>query len=106
MSCPGCGNQVGLDVAFCGVCGTPVGPQCPRCARQCRTGDRFCALCGAELAGEGADSMLSVFGAPVSREDDAGRALASALEMQRALDEVNALWSERLGRPIQIRIGV
>ncbi|HEY3110527.1 MAG TPA: adenylate/guanylate cyclase domain-containing protein [Chloroflexota bacterium] len=168
MSCPGCGSAVGLDVAFCAVCGTPAGPQCPRCARQCRTGDRFCALCGAEVAGEGADSlhlrraerklvtvvfsdmvgftslghhfdaetvreamtsffralaavvrsqggyvekfigdaMLSVFGAPVSRQDDAERALEAAIEMQRALEEVNALWAERLGRTIQIRIGV
>src|SRR5439155_9666102 len=52
------------------------------------------------------DAMLSVFGAPVSRADDAERALDSAIEMHRVLDEVNALWSERLGRTIQIRIGV
>src|SRR5438132_7785162 len=158
MSCPGCGTAVGLDAAFCGVCGTPVGPQCPRCARQCRTGDRFCALCGADVAGEGADSihvrraerklvtvvfvdmvgftslghhfdaetvreamtsffralagvvrahggfvekfigdaMMSVFGAPVSRDDDAERALDAAIEMHRVLDEVNGIWSERL----------
>src|SRR5262245_888220 len=168
MSCPGCGNALGLDVAFCALCGTPVGPRCPRCARQCRTVDRFCALCGAEIAGEDADSlhlrraerklvtvvfvdmvgftslghqfdaetvreamtsffralaavvrshggyvekfigdaMLSVFGAPVSRPDDAARALEAAIEMHRVLGEVNELWAERLGRTIQVRIGV
>src|SRR5207302_9097465 len=52
------------------------------------------------------DAMLAVFGAPVSREDDALRALDAAIEMHRGLDEINAVWSERLGRTLQIRIGV
>ena len=52
------------------------------------------------------DAMMSVFGAPLSREDDAVMALNAAIEMHRVLVDVNALWSQRLGRSIQIRIGV
>lgn len=36
------------------------------------------------------DGILAVFGAPVSEEDDADRALACAVAMQRAMGEVNA----------------
>ena len=52
------------------------------------------------------DAMMSVFGAPLSREDDAVMALNAAIEMHRVLVDVNAIWSQRLGRSIQIRIGV
>ena len=52
------------------------------------------------------DAMMSVFGAPVSREDDCARAIETAIEMHRVLDDVNAVWSARLGRTIQIRVGI
>ncbi|MDM8523452.1 adenylate/guanylate cyclase domain-containing protein [Desulfococcaceae bacterium HSG8] len=35
------------------------------------------------------DSILVIFGAPILRDDDAKRAVACALEMQMAMDEVN-----------------
>lgn len=35
------------------------------------------------------DAILAIFGAPVQREDDVDRALACALQMQLAMDEVN-----------------
>ena len=35
------------------------------------------------------DAILAIFGAPVKREDDVDRALACALQMQLAMDEVN-----------------
>lgn len=36
------------------------------------------------------DSILAVFGAPLKRDDDADRALSCAVEMQTAMDEINA----------------
>ncbi len=36
------------------------------------------------------DAVLAIFGAPVSRYDDADRALRCALEMQHAVEEINA----------------
>src|SRR5688500_10546044 len=168
-NCPGCGIEVGLDVANCNICGAAVGPQCPRCARQCRTGDQFCALCGGRIVGEDdeglevirraerklvsivfldmvgftslghhhdaetvklamtqffrklaavgrshggyvekfiGDAMMTVWGLTNSREDDAVRALNAAIDMHAALAEVNAVWSARFQREIQIRVGV
>jgi adenylate cyclase len=168
-NCPGCGIEVGLDVANCNICGAAVGPQCPRCARQCRTGDQFCALCGGRLVGDDdaslevirraerklvsivfidmvgftslghhhdaetvklamtqffrklaavgrshggyvekfiGDAMMTVWGLTNSREDDAVRALNAAIDMHAALAEVNAVWSARFQREVQIRVGV
>lgn len=44
------------------------------------------------------DAILAIFGAPVSREDDARRALRCALDMQCAMPDVNARL-EALGLP-------
>ncbi|MCL2803207.1 MAG: zinc ribbon domain-containing protein [Micrococcales bacterium] len=60
-SCPKCGAEVALGVAFCGSCGTsmqqaaapPAPPpgQCGNCGQQNQPGGRFCGGCGAPLAG-------------------------------------------------------
>lgn len=52
------------------------------------------------------DAMMTVYGIPQAREDDTERALNAALDMHAAMDEINTIWSERLQRKIQIRIGV
>ena len=49
------------------------------------------------------DGILTLFGAPVSREDDPQRAVACALEMQRAMPGVNAR-NRSLGFP-QLQMG-
>ncbi|MDA7965162.1 AAA family ATPase [Ruegeria sp.] len=52
------------------------------------------------------DAILVVFGAPLQRPDDAERALACALEMQRRMDRVNE-WNTRNDFPeIEMGIGV
>jgi class 3 adenylate cyclase len=50
------------------------------------------------------DAILALFGAPVGRPDDARRAVACALEMQLAMDAVNAQ-SRRLGLP-ELEMGI
>lgn len=52
------------------------------------------------------DAILAIFGAPVARGDDAGRAIACALEMQAAVEGINAR-NHALGLPaIGIGIGL
>jgi class 3 adenylate cyclase len=50
------------------------------------------------------DAILAIFGAPVTREDDALRAIACALEMQAAVPGINAR-NRALGLP-EIGIGI
>jgi len=50
------------------------------------------------------DAILAIFGAPVQRENDAGRAVRCALAMQLAMDDVNAEF-ERRGYP-QVEMGI
>ncbi|KPQ01029.1 MAG: two component signal transduction system response regulator with gyanylate cyclase domain [Bacteroidetes bacterium HLUCCA01] len=52
------------------------------------------------------DGMLAVFGAPVSYMDNQENAVICALEMVKALDEVNQKYSQRLGQDIQIGVGI
>lgn len=52
------------------------------------------------------DAVMALWGAPITRIDDADRAMAAALEMQRALCELNRVWEEQ-GRPsLEVGIGL
>jgi adenylate cyclase len=52
------------------------------------------------------DSLMALWGAPVTREDDADQAVQAAVAMQRALERLNAEWA-RQGRPtLAIGIGI
>jgi adenylate cyclase len=52
------------------------------------------------------DALMAVWGAPFSHPDDADRAVRAAVEMQRALAELNARWRAQ-GRPeLQIHVGL
>ena len=50
------------------------------------------------------DAILVIFGAPLTEEDDAERAVACAIEMQRAMEPVN-LWNAQNGFP-QLEMGI
>ena len=52
------------------------------------------------------DAVMAVFGVPVVHEDDARRALAAALGMLAALDELNAELEATLDVRLDVRIGV
>ncbi len=50
------------------------------------------------------DALLAVWGAPLAHEDDVVRAVRAAIDMQRAVRELNASWGA--DRQIAIHIGV
>jgi adenylate cyclase len=50
------------------------------------------------------DAILAIFGAPILRENDAARAVACAVEMQLAMDQVNAV-NDAEGLP-RIEMGI
>jgi adenylate cyclase len=52
------------------------------------------------------DAVMAQWGAPIAAEDDADRAMTSALDMMRGLDELNRKWRSE-GKPtLQIGIGL
>ncbi|MCH8960716.1 MAG: response regulator [Bacteroidetes bacterium] len=52
------------------------------------------------------DAILVIFGAPILREDDALRAVACAIDMQRAMAGVNAQLAERGLPKLEMGIGI
>jgi adenylate cyclase len=52
------------------------------------------------------DALMAQWGAPVSEPDDADRALASALDMMKALDRLNCRWMIEGKPPLRIGIGL
>ncbi|MEZ4702072.1 MAG: adenylate/guanylate cyclase domain-containing protein [Rhodothermales bacterium] len=52
------------------------------------------------------DAILVIFGAPLQRPDDASRAVACALAMQRAMEEVNAVMAARGWPALEMGIGI
>jgi len=70
------------------------------------------ALADAVFAHEGyvdkfiGDAVMAVFGAPLSHEDDAARALHAALAMREKMAALAPRWAGRLGAPLTLHIGV
>jgi class 3 adenylate cyclase/tetratricopeptide (TPR) repeat protein len=52
------------------------------------------------------DNVMAIFGAPVSHEDDAERAVRAALEMQEAMVEINEQLDATHGVAFALRVGV
>ncbi len=52
------------------------------------------------------DAIMAIWGAPLAHEDDASRAIAAAIEMQRVLVELNQKWTGEGRQPVNIGIGI
>jgi predicted ATPase/class 3 adenylate cyclase len=52
------------------------------------------------------DAVMAVFGLPVAQEDDPERAVWSALEMRRRLEELNHGFERRWGTRLAMRVGI
>ena len=51
------------------------------------------------------DAIMALWGAPLSHEDDADRAMKAAIEMMATLDQLNQKWAQD-GREQQVQIGI
>jgi class 3 adenylate cyclase/tetratricopeptide (TPR) repeat protein len=52
------------------------------------------------------DEIMALFGAPRAQEDDAGKAVAAALAMQRALEDLTPQLTDQLGQALSMRVGI
>src|SRR3989304_222546 len=52
------------------------------------------------------DAIFAVFGVPRAHEDDAARAGRAAVEMREALERLNPPFTQELGVPLGLRIGI
>jgi len=52
------------------------------------------------------DGMMALFGAPIAHENDPERAVRAALGMQEAMDNFSQQMLPKLGRPLELRIGI
>jgi adenylate cyclase len=52
------------------------------------------------------DALMAVWGAPFSQPEDADRALRAAVEMQRALADLNARWRSQGKSELKIHVGL
>ncbi len=52
------------------------------------------------------DGIIGVFGTPIARPDDPQRALITAVDMQKAFTDLNAIWRKEVGLDIGMGIGI
>ena len=52
------------------------------------------------------DAIMALWGAPLSREDDADRAMQAGIQMQEVLAELNEKWAAEGRQQVQIGIGI
>lgn len=131
MVCPNCNGAVGDDARFCGNCGHEMarrhderrvvtvlfadivgftGLSEARDPEQVKNlVDRCFALLADDITAFGGrvdkvigDAIVALFGAPIAHEDDAERAVRSALRMQETVQRFDA----ETGVGIRVRIGV
>jgi adenylate cyclase len=52
------------------------------------------------------DAIMALFGAPLSQEDHAARAVRAGMEMLAALPALSPKWEAKSGRPLRIGVGI
>jgi adenylate cyclase len=52
------------------------------------------------------DAIMALWGAPITHEDDADRAMRAAIEQQQILDELNKKWAAESRQQVEIGIGI
>lgn len=52
------------------------------------------------------DGLMAIFGAPIAHENDPELAIRAALDMQRAVADMESTTRAQLGAPLQIRVGI
>src|SRR4029077_10540230 len=52
------------------------------------------------------DALMALWGAPISRQDDADRAMRAAIAMQQAVQQLNVDWMRQGRRTISVGIGL
>ena len=52
------------------------------------------------------DELMAVFGAPISRGDDAGRAVRAAVRIQRSLKDLNRIRASQGLKPLGVGVGI
>jgi adenylate cyclase len=52
------------------------------------------------------DAIMALWGAPISHNDDADRAIAASIEMQSVLVQLNVKWAAEGRQPVEIGIGI
>ena len=52
------------------------------------------------------DELMAMWGAPADQPDHAARACRAALEMQKKLPELNAVWGPLVAQPIDVGVGI
>jgi class 3 adenylate cyclase/tetratricopeptide (TPR) repeat protein len=135
-ACPVCGALVGTGARFCAACGTQLGAALPEERKlatilfadvsgstdlgerldpervRALLEDYFAAMSAIVRTWGGTvekyigDAIMAVWGVPVSREDDAVRALHAAHEMLVELERLNDRLEARYGVRVRSRIGV
>ena len=100
------GERRPVVVLFSDIRGfTAIAESLPPDAMASQLNEYFEAMVACVFRHEGAldkyigDALMAYWGAPVSDATDADRAVAAALDMQRALAELNARWAAA-GRPV------